>query len=86
MTYPSMPYYVLAAREAKAIAEREKLGPTQTVVLRSLIEYGSWPGGGWIYGNNSTTMRVLDSLVKRGLVERTDGPRFPPSYHQKKAK
>lgn len=43
------------------------LGPRQLQVLRALVREGVYPGG-WYYGNHSTTVTVLDSLVKRGLV------------------
>jgi DNA-binding PadR family transcriptional regulator len=47
------------------------LGSIQRHVLTSL-EREPWPGG-WIWENASTTARVLDSLVKRGLASHTDG-------------
>ena len=46
-----------------------KLGKTQMGVLLSLADYGSWPGG-WIWGNRSTTIKALDSLVRRGLARK----------------
>lgn len=57
------------------------LGDTQVAVLRSLArEHGSWhPGCGWVWKNRSTTIRILDSLVRRGLVTRTQrsyGPQY----------
>lgn len=48
-----------------------KLGKTQAIVLEILqtrtpvYEIG---GGGWTWSNASTTARILDGLVKRGLV------------------
>jgi DNA-binding PadR family transcriptional regulator len=47
-----------------------KLGERQGAVLRCLRDIGLYPGGGWYYANHSTTVAILDSLVKRGLVER----------------
>lgn len=44
------------------------LGTSQRAVLRALVRHGSWPGG-WIWENDSRTVRVLDSLVRRGLAE-----------------
>ena len=49
-----------------------ELGETQFLVLRALREHGSWyPACGWIWDTYSGTKRVLDSLVKRGLVTTT---------------
>ena len=45
-----------------------KLGERQKGALRCMARFGSWPGG-WVYGSNSQTVEVLDSLVKRGLVK-----------------
>lgn len=49
------------------------LGEVQKGVLRALLEHnnGIWPGG-WTWTNYSTTVRVLDSLVARGLVDRRE--------------
>lgn len=47
------------------------LGSNQVQALRCLAEFnnGTWyPGAGWEWGNTSTTVRLLDSLVKRGLA------------------
>jgi DNA-binding PadR family transcriptional regulator len=46
-----------------------KLGERQRGVLRSL-EREPYPGG-WYWQNHSTTVSILDSLVKRGLVDYT---------------
>ena len=49
-----------------------KLGKTQVSVLRSLREHGGWWAGcGWIWSNRSETIKLLDSLVKRGLATLT---------------
>lgn len=49
------------------------LGDVQCMMLRLLRERGSWSRGGWwTYGSYSYTERVLESLVRRGLVERID--------------
>jgi len=59
------------------------LGENQWYVLKSLAENGPYPGG-WMWTNHSTTIRLLDSLVRRGLATRTEktrtigsGPRAP---------
>lgn len=46
------------------------LGKNQIGCLQSLARHGGWPGG-WYWENDSTTARILDSLVKRGLVTHT---------------
>jgi hypothetical protein len=54
------------------------LGENQTYALKSLAENngGTWyPGAGWIWGNVSTTVRLLDSLVRRGLATRVEKTR-----------
>jgi len=50
-----------------------KLGSTQKSVLRSLTQHsGFWHRGcGWLWDTYSGTERVLDSLVRRGLVDRS---------------
>ena len=48
----------------------DNLGVTQESVLLCLKEHGSYhPWCVWVWDNHSGTVRVLDSLVKRGLVE-----------------
>jgi hypothetical protein len=44
-----------------------KLGNRQLSVLDCLYTHDGWPGG-WVWGNTSETVRILDSLVKRGLA------------------
>ena len=54
-----------------------KLGKVQAAVLDDLKRTSGGiytPGCGWTWGNTSTTCRVLDSLVKRGLATHK---RFP---------
>lgn len=43
------------------------LGKDQEMALDALQRYGVWPGG-WYLANTSKTVRVLESLVRRGLV------------------
>lgn len=50
------------------------LGDNQRHALKALEEHngGTWyPGAGWVWSNASTTIRLLDSLVKRGLATKT---------------
>lgn len=63
------------------------LGDTQRHVLWSLVSHesiGVWyPGSGWYWKNTSTTVRIMDSLEKRGLVvkrmreSRLTGEKYP---------
>jgi hypothetical protein len=48
---------------------RNTLGKRQQVVLRYLGERREWYGGcGWHWGTYSETVRLMESLVRRGLV------------------
>lgn len=49
------------------------LGDNQRYVLWTLAgRDGVWyPGAGWYWGNTSTTLRIMDSLTRRGLVAKT---------------
>lgn len=58
------------------------IGDTQRSVLRALAGRDEprrfrrpYPGGGWVWDNHSTTVRILDRLVIRGLV-RKDGRHY----------
>lgn len=44
------------------------LGVNQVAVLQCLKDHGGWPGS-WTWENPSLTRRILDSLVRRGLVD-----------------
>lgn len=74
-------YHKVTAREAGSPAERtdtmerndKNLGVNQQGVLRSLREHGPYrPGCGWLWDTPSGTVRILESLVRRGLVEKVD--------------
>jgi hypothetical protein len=80
--------YALARKAVEAVNARpgRKLGSTQEGVLRALIRHGRFPGG-WVWNTRSETERALESLVKRGVVERTERPmtdyagrRFPQGH------
>ena len=47
-----------------------KLGVNQQDCLRAIREYGYWipDHSGWIWDTTSNTTKILESLVKRGLV------------------
>lgn len=47
----------------------QKIGRSQLGCLIALREYGAYPGG-WLWINHSSTRKILDSLVARGLVTR----------------
>ena len=47
------------------------LGTNQKLAMGCMKRYRRWePGAGWSLGSGSTTIRVLESLVKRGLVQK----------------
>lgn len=50
------------------------LGERQKACLDALKRHGQYPGG-WCWVNHSTTVAILESLVKRGLVTYEDVPR-----------
>jgi len=53
---------------ATTVAERQ-LGRNQRAMLNSLREHREWyPGCGWIWSNVSATVRICESLARRGLV------------------
>lgn len=54
----------------------KELGEIQRSVLKSLVLSGPYPGG-WTYGSQSNTARLLESLVKRGLATKTETRGFP---------
>lgn len=72
------------ARQALAIADVQpgrKLGITQRSVLRALVEHNVYSAGsGWVWDTHLGTVKVLESLVRRGLVERTESVRTVPIY------
>lgn len=54
------------------------LGENQSYALRCLARHneGTWyPGSGWVWTNVSTTVRLLDSLVRRGLATKVEKTR-----------
>lgn len=54
-----------------------RLGVNQRSTLESLVKFGFWPSG-FLYAHYSTTVRIMDSLVKRGLARKdTDGKYRP---------
>lgn len=56
---------------------RRGLGRSQQAVLGNLLGRHSgwqesfWPGDGWTYGSAGETIRLLDSLVARGMASRS---------------
>lgn len=54
-----------------------KLGRTQKIVLDRLSKDSFHGGCGWLWNNYSSTVRILDSLVSRGLVEKTFMGKMP---------
>jgi hypothetical protein len=54
-----------------------KLGKTQKIVLDRLSKDSFHSGCGWLWNNYSSTVRILDSLVSRGLVEKSFMGKMP---------
>ena len=53
------------------------LGKNQLRVLNALKRHHSFHAGcGWVWGNYSATVRILESLVKRGLVAKEASPNW----------
>ena len=49
-----------------------RMGEDQWSMLSSMCERGGWRrGAGWTWSNMSSTIRLADSLTKRGLLDRT---------------
>jgi hypothetical protein len=55
------------------------LGNDQLLALEAICAHSSWPGAGWVMTNASTTKRILDSLVRRGLVGTNDTGSYRPT-------
>jgi DNA-binding MarR family transcriptional regulator len=45
-----------------------KLSERQVAVLKALYDHGRYPDA-WFWQNRSTTVSILNGLVKRGLVK-----------------
>jgi hypothetical protein len=65
--------------------DTDNLGPRQISIMRSLsgesmagrtrpFSEKPYPGSGWIWGTDSGTRRLLDSLVRRRLVRKDKAP------------
>ncbi len=53
------------------------LGTNQIRILKALERHHSFHGGcGWFLDNYSTTVRILETLVKRGLVAKEARPNW----------
>jgi hypothetical protein len=53
--------------------EMQEIGKNQMAVLESMMDNPHkawWPGCGWRWNTYSGTERILNSLVKRGMVEK----------------
>jgi hypothetical protein len=48
-----------------------KLGRTQQIILNRVSKDSFHNGCGWIWTNYSSTVKILESLVKHGLVEKS---------------
>lgn len=56
-----------------------RLGKRQLRVLECLRTYGSWPGQ-WTYGQRRQTIKLLESLVSAGVVQKVRRRRGPPFH------
>lgn len=59
---------------------KDKLGSTQEEVLVLLKRFDGWPGG-WVWRNQSNTIRILSALVKKGYVKTAPSNFGHPYYH-----
>jgi hypothetical protein len=55
----------------KNFAISPKLGKTQTLVLARLSKDKFFGGCSWVWKNYSSTVKVLESLVRLGLVKKS---------------
>jgi hypothetical protein len=72
----------------------KQLGKTQASVLAALKRHGGgwYDGCGWVWSNYSETTRLMESLVKRGLVAKSEievgghfgGPKFNRAMYRLK--
>ena len=46
------------------------LGARQRGAIKCLLTIGPFPGGGWYSSTHGQTIKILESLVRRGLVEK----------------
>lgn len=70
---------VRAADEHLAAQGQRALGTTQKAVLDALIRQGGYPGA-WQWGTRSETVKVLETLVNKGLVTKEQQPQSYTSY------
>ena len=58
--------------------EKLRIGTTQQSCLESLYQRKGWyPMCGWIWNNRSVTIRIMETLVKRGLVDKSGTAETP---------
>lgn len=58
-----------------------KIGKTQLNILESIDYHKGWyPSCGWIWDNSSSTEKILNSLVRRGLVDLNEDVRRRRRY------
>lgn len=55
-----------------------KLGEVQQITIESLVKYGFWPSG-FLYANYSSTAKIMDSLVARGMAEKKSNGKYYPT-------
>lgn len=58
-----------------------KLTETQAYIVKLFVERGDWyPGSGWVWSNRSTTIRMLDGLVRKGVLIRVSDTPYKERY------
>lgn len=71
-SHPRCPKCLRKKRQGLQPRDPDNLGKNQRGVLSSIREHGQWHsrgfGCGWVWDTPSNTRKILDTLVKRGLV------------------
>ena len=63
----------MSAKLQGGALRRRPLGRTQQSFLRLLVEHRSWhDGAGWYWGTHGQTVKLLEGLIPRGLVEKVE--------------
>jgi hypothetical protein len=61
------------------------IGKTQKAISDALVRHGRWsPGCGWIWTGHRTTVKLLDSLVIRGLATKEERKYIHPLFKEER--
>ena len=74
------PMALAQASDAIAAAMGANLTVTQTEVLKMSVDREGWRGG-WVWGSQSQTERVFESLTKKGLAVPVGDQSVTPCYY-----